>query len=321
MKKELQTPKIQVNTPTDNRNDKSLSSKDAKNTLMANGFLNDQETIKEQTSLHQVSNAKKNIEDKKSVVSIKQSAEMLDLNPDEISIENMGSKGETKAELFAKNNTEFNQSFFQQKSLNKMIIDNETYAKESVSKEVVSKAQTESTSNSPVSDVAKATAKEATVTLNVPQNVVETIQSKIIGAQQKMGSFMSDVARNMYLNYKPPFTAFRMSLNPANLGSISVMMRASKADNSITVSMNMNNSNTMEAFADNKVALQNALQKQLGEGSNVSLNFGMQNDNTNSPDNFSENNSGNSKQNSSKNENIVTHIEEVENETEDSNYM
>jgi hypothetical protein len=93
---------------------------------------------------------------------------------------------------------------------------------------------------------------------------------------------MSDVARSMYLNYKPPFTSFRMNLNPANLGSISIIMRASKSENSISVSMNMSNNATMEIFAENRSSLQSALQKQLGDSSSVSLNFNMQGDSSNS---------------------------------------
>ena len=111
--------------------------------------------------------------------------------------------------------------------------------------------------------------------MTAPKDLTPNLQNKIIGAQQKMGSFMSEVARNMYLNYKPPVTAFRVNLNPANLGTISIMMKANKIDNSLSVSMNLSNSNTMEAFTENKVALQSAIQKQFTETSNVTIGNGV----------------------------------------------
>ena len=120
-----------------------------------------------------------------------------------------------------------------------------------------------------------------------------------------MGSFMGDVARNMYLNYKPPVTAFRVNLNPANLGSISIIMKANKVDNSLSVSMNLSNSNTMEAFTENKVALHNALLKQFNETSNVSIDFSMQDNNSENEfsqfnQNSKENNDGEEQNNESK---------------------
>jgi len=65
-----------------------------------------------------------------------------------------------------------------------------------------------------------------------------------------------------------------MNLNPANLGNISVVIRANKSDKSLSINMNMSSSTTLDSFMDNKALLQNTLQKQFGD--NVSLNFGMQ---------------------------------------------
>jgi len=330
LKKELKSPKIKVNTATQlDKNSKQNSNND-KTSLLANGFLQDQKVMKEQTSLQQLSDAKKHIEEKKSVSSVKKSAQMLDLGMKDVSIENVGEQGENKAELFAKNNKEFTQNFFNQKSLNKLVIDNEMTKVETttkVSTEVHENSQkVQITNNSIVVQDSKESTdkKETNVTLNVPQTVVETIQTKIIGAQQKMGSFMSDVARNMYLNYKPPFTAFRMSLNPANLGSISIVMRANKSDNSISVSMNMNNNNTLHAFTENKTALHSALQKELGDGSNVSLNFGMQSDTGSSSFEGSSQNDNSSYNSSYSNrgESVARQIDEAQEEiNETTNYM
>ncbi len=44
--------------------------------------------------------------------------------------------------------------------------------------------------------------------LDIQPNLVNSIQSRIVGAKQQMASMMSDVARQMYENYKPPVTVF-----------------------------------------------------------------------------------------------------------------
>jgi len=110
----------------------------------------------------------------------------------------------------------------------------------------------------------------------------KTIQTKIISARQRLGSMMSEVAQKMYLNYKPPLTAFKMNLNPANLGNIAITMKNSKADKAMNISMNMSNNGTLEVFMENKNALHNALQKTFNDpSSNISLNFGMQDQSSN----------------------------------------
>ncbi len=263
------------------KNDTSI---DGKTVLLANGFLNSQQKNKETVSLSQVADAKNNIEKNRTLQSVKESANMLGLKIDKIDVEHTDKNGEVKVDIGDKKNKESQLLMMQNRGLNRLIIDKDSNIHNNqnmISGEQMIEAQEEMSSK-----------KEKNVIVNVPQNVVETIQSKIIGAHQKVGSFMSEVARNMYLNYKPPFTSFRMNLNPANLGSIAVVMRASKTDNSVNVSMNMNNSSTMEIFAENKTALQTALQKQLGDGSNVTLNFDMQDSSSN--EQFGESNQNNS---------------------------
>lgn len=245
-----------------------------KSSILSNSFLTSQKQEKQQVSMKNIHDAKKNIEDNKTITSIKESAKTLELNPDELSIEKVGEEGESKSELFAKNTKQIQDQFYQNKSLNKIVIDNQVNSEEIEQNVKRKNIETKIVQEQTNTDIKQ---KEATINVNVPQTVVETIHSKIVGAHQRVGSFMSEVARNMYLNYKPPFTAFRMNLNPANLGSISIIMRANNNDSSLNISMNMNNSSTMETFSDNKVALQNALQRQLGENTNITLDFGMQN--------------------------------------------
>ena len=97
---------------------------------------------------------------------------------------------------------------------------------------------------------------------------------------------MSDVAKNIYLNYKPPVTAFKIRLDPANLGSIAIMLKSDKANNSISVSLNMSQNSTLETFSDNRSTLQNALNKIFNTDSSLSLDFGMQDGNSDSFEQF-----------------------------------
>jgi hypothetical protein len=283
---------------------------DSKTTLLANGFLNSQQKSKETVSLTQVLNAKDNIEKNKTLKSVKDSANMLDLNAEKMGVEHSDQSGKVeKIDILSKQDRESQLQMIQSRGLSRFMIQKDSMINDEQLKRT---AELEK-----VSSVDEQVQKEKNVTLNVPQAVVETIQSKIIGAQQKVGSFMSEVARNMYLNYKPPFTSFRMNLNPENLGSIAVIMRASKNDNSVSVSMNMNNTSTMEVFAENKNSLQSALQRQLGEGSNVTLNFDMQNGNSGGQfGQSSQNNSSNSQNTTEENvEEAVNIIEEEDSQT------
>jgi hypothetical protein len=240
---------------------------------------------------------------------------MLDLNIEKVDVEHSDKSGKVeKIDILSKQDKESQLQMIQSRGLSRFIM-------EKNNTEHNNKFMNNITEANKISEQDADTQKEKNIILNVPQPVAETIQSKIIGAQQKVGSFMSEVARNMYLNYKPPFTAFRMNLNPANLGSIAVVMRASKTDNSISVNMNMNNNSTMEVFAENKTALQTALQKQLGDSSNVTLNFDMQ-DGTGEQFGESNQNSNSNRQNNTSNtsEESTNTIIEEEN-TEELDYM
>ncbi|MFA6789909.1 MAG: flagellar hook-length control protein FliK, partial [Arcobacteraceae bacterium] len=113
------------------------------------------------------------------------------------------------------------------------------------------------------------------VEVNVSAANAYTIENRIIGARQQMGSMMSDLARNMYLNYKPPVTAFRMNLNPGNLGSIAVLIKNDK-ESGLSISLNMSNVATLDSIVDNQGALRAALAKNFNTNSNINLEFNMQ---------------------------------------------
>jgi hypothetical protein len=101
-------------------------------------------------------------------------------------------------------------------------------------------------------------------------------------------------------------------------------MRSNKVDNSISVNMNMTNSNTLDTFSDNKSVLQTALMRNFNDSSNVSLNFGMQGDNSqNSFEQFNQQQNQNQNKDSNKdqissNTAIVNEEEEI---TQDNSYM
>ena len=275
-----------------------ISDEDPKKPLLASMFLNAQKTAKTNNSLEQLKDAKSNIIEKKSVESIKNSAEKLELNLDETEVKHESEEGKKPISSEKKDELKSN-NLINNRSLNRVLI-NQKIEQHHINKEQESAMIQK---NSLISSDNEKKSIES-VEMAVPKEIIPSLQNKIIGAQQKMGSFMSEVARNMYLNYKPPVTAFRVNLNPANLGSISIIMKANKIDNSLTVSMNLSNSNTMEAFSDNKVALQNAIQRQFTETSSVSINFNMNEQDSQSQfDQFNDNNKKDQQNNNEKDQN------------------
>ena len=276
--------------------------------LLASMFLNNQKSIKSKTSLGQIHDAKTNIINNKTVESVKVSANKLDLKIEDTEVKHENEQGKKPVSLEKKEELKTN-NLINNRELNKVLINQRVeanYIKSEhnntvLQKEVISNNESEKRNNLEI------------VELNVPKDIVQNLQNRIIGAQQKMGSFMSEVARNMYLNYKPPVTAFRVNLNPANLGSISIIMKANKVDNSLSVSMNLSNSNTMEAFTENKALLQNAIQRQFNESSNVSINFNMQDQNSeNSFSQFNQNNDNKNKEENKNNSTSENNLEEQE---------
>jgi len=119
------------------------------------------------------------------------------------------------------------------------------------------------------------TSKLPEIEITVSSTAAYNIENRIIGARQHMNSMMSDMARNMYLNYKPPVTAFRMNLNPGNLGSIAVLIKNDK-ESGLSISLNMSSVATLDSFVDNQAALRAALAKNFNTNTNINLEFNMQ---------------------------------------------
>jgi len=217
--------------------------------LLATMFLNAQKTAKDKNSLEQIKDAKANIMGKKTIESVKVSAEKLDLKLETTEVKHEEEKG-VKPILKEKVEEIKTNTLINNKSLNKVLKKQKIEANNIIKEQSIISSKNLDTKN-----IEQEKRNLESVEIIVPKEIVPSLQNKIIGAQQKMGSFMNDVARNMYLNYKPPVTALRVNLNPANLGSISIILKANKIDNSLSVSMNLSNSNT---------------------SSNVSIDFNMQ---------------------------------------------
>ena len=111
------------------------------------------------------------------------------------------------------------------------------------------------------------------VTVKIQDNLLNSFESKIIGAKQHMNSLMSEVARTVYENYKPPISAFRIALNPANLGQIAIVLKNNSS--SLDIAMSLTNQNTLDVFSENQTALRQQISKAFGENSNINLNFSI----------------------------------------------
>ena len=131
---------------------------------------------------------------------------------------------------------------------------------------------------------------ESDVVVNVNSPISYNIQSKIIGAKQQMATMMSDVARQMYENYKPPVTAFKINLNPTELGSIAILMKSDK-NNGLSITMNVSNNVTLDTLIENQNLLKNSLNKTFDENTKFNLDFGSSNQNSNNQSSSNQNQS------------------------------
>ncbi len=160
------------------------------------------------------------------------------------------------------------------------------------------------------------------VALNVPQNIAMSIQSKIIGARQQMSSMMSDIARTMYENYKPPVTAFRINLFPAQLGTIAILMKNDRDSGGLNISLNISNSSTLEAFIDNETGLKSALLKTFESESEFNLDFNSDDASQNSSSNNQQEQQASTRRESFSSNEILNSLNSNKNDKANiSNYM
>ena len=279
----------------------------AKDPFLTNMYMSSQRNSANMASMQTVANAKRIVREGKTIDDVKKSAEMLNLELEDSEIV----QEKNRNTLLSKDKT-LDKMAFDRGMLNQSLKNiNDSLAIKS-KETVVAPAVTSQNSNTDI---------EKTVELSVSSPVVQAIQTRIVGARQVMNTFMSDVARSMYQNYKPPVTAFRLNLNPAHLGNIAIVMKSEK-DNGLSISMNVSNGSTLDSFVDNQGALRSALNRTFEGGNNISLNFNMQENGTNT----SGQNTGKQDGQSSRNDSASTASnetldEESTQQSQDSNYM
>ena len=212
------------------------------------------------------------LKDGNSIQSVKTSAEILDLGLEDISIDE--SIAVDKLDL---------------KELNKKGILENLLLRKNVKSEEIKNLITKSVEASKAL-IEDTITLESDVVVNVNSPISYNIQSKIIGAKQQMATMMSDVARQMYENYKPPVTAFKINLNPTELGSIAILMKSDK-NSGLSITMNVSNNVTLDTLIENQNLLKNSLNKTFDENTKFNLDFGSSNQNSNNQSSSNQNQS------------------------------
>ena len=310
---------LSTDSSQDDINSKGQSSSIKSSDILTNIYLGSQKNSIYNQMITNKSEGLKVVNDGKSVEDVKKGAQILNLGLDESSIEI-----ETKKETPAVNTNKSIEN--KENNLNKLAF-NRNFNSENIDNKSAN-LQNNTTSQTSSSSVLATSTTSATssvieeaLTLNVSPSLALSIQNRIIGAQQQMSSMMSDVARNMYENYKPPVTAFRINLFPAQLGQIAILMKNDK-ENSISISLNMSNSNTLDAFVENQSALRDALNRNFNNNQTTfNLDFNMESEGSQNQS-FNEQNQENNKDNENPSSNeILEAINENQNVGEDLNYL
>ena len=240
--------------------------------LISNIYLGSQKNKINNQTLFNKNEAMSILKDGNSIQSVKTSAEILDLGLEDISIDE--SIAVDKLDL---------------KELNKKGILENLLLRKNVKSEEIKNLITKSV------EASKALLEDtitlgSDVVVNVNSPISYNIQSKIIGAKQQMATMMSDVARQMYENYKPPVTAFKINLNPTELGSIAILMKSDK-NNGLSITMNVSNNVTLDTLIENQNLLKNSLNKTFDENTKFNLDFGSSNQNSNNQSSSNQNQS------------------------------
>ena len=240
--------------------------------LISNIYLGSQKNKINNQTLFNKNEAMSILKDGNSIQSVKTSAEILDLGLEDISIDE--SIAVDKLDL---------------KELNKKGILENLLLRKNVKSEEIKNLITKSVEASKAL-IEDTITLESDVVVNVNSPISYNIQSKIIGAKQQMATMMSDVARQMYENYKPPVTAFKINLNPTELGSIAILMKSDK-NNGLSITMNVSNNVTLDTLIENQNLLKNSLNKTFDENTKFNLDFGSSNQNSNNQSSSNQNQS------------------------------
>lgn len=221
------------------------------------------------------------LKDGNSMQAVKTSAEMLDLG-----LENMDIEQNIDIEKVEIKKTDID-------SLTKKNLIDNLFLEKNVKSQDVKNLITQSIeASSALLENSLNLAEDATVNVNSPLSY--NIQSRIIGAKQQMSAMMSDIAKQMYENYKPPMTAFRINLNPLELGSIAILMKNDR-NSGLTISMNVSNNVTLDTMMENQNMLKNSLNKTFDEGTKFNLDFSSSNQNSDNQSSNSNQGQGNNR--------------------------
>ena len=221
------------------------------------------------------------LKDGNSMQAVKTSAEMLDLG-----LENMDIEQNIDIEKVEIKKTDID-------SLTKRNLIDNLFLEKNVKSQDVKNLITQSIeASSALLENSLNLAEDATVNVNSPLSY--NIQSRIIGAKQQMSAMMSDIAKQMYENYKPPMTAFRINLNPLELGSIAILMKNDR-NSGLTISMNVSNNVTLDTMMENQNMLKNSLNKTFDEGTKFNLDFSSSNQNSDNQSSNSNQGQGNNR--------------------------
>ena len=247
--------------------------------FISNIYLSSQRSSINTQELFNKNEAINLLKDAKSLNDVKTSAGMLGLDLENIEVEiEQNLEINTKIDLSKKSDMDL--------LLRKNIINNLMYEKNIINEDVKNLITKSVEASNALIENSLELADDAIVTVNSP--LAYNIQSKIIGARQQMSTMMSDIAKQMYENYKPPVTVFKINLNPLELGSIAILMKSDK-NNALTISMNVSNNATLEALVENQNVLRNSLNKNFDENTKFNLDFSSSNQNNNQSNNQSGN--------------------------------
>ncbi len=249
--------------------------------LISSIYLGSQKNLMNNQSLFNKNEAVSLLKEGTSIQAVKTSAEMLELGLEDINVEQTV---EVEKVEVKKSNIDM----VDRKNLIDSILSQKNVRSEEI-KGLITKSV--EASNALIEN-SITLADDVNVNINSPLSY--NIQSKIIGAKQQMSTMMSDIAKQMYENYKPPVTVFKINLNPLELGSIAILMKSDK-NNGLSISMNVSNNSTLEALMENQNVLRNSLNKTFDENTRFNLDFNSSNqnsDNQSSNNQSSQNNNG-----------------------------
>ncbi len=290
------------------------------NDIATNIYLSSQKNSIYNQMLSNKTEGVKTVKDGSSIEDVKKGANILNLNLEDTSVEVDESSVKAEPQANTKPNLE-KISLLDKLAFNKNLNVEELLKKAAENLESQKIASNSVTNSSSTSTNTNSTSETNSVNLNVNPNLAMTIQNRIIGAQQQMSSMMSDVARNMYENYKPPVTAFRINLFPAQLGHIAILMKADK-ENAISISMNLSQSSTHDAFVENQSMLRDAINRNFNNPqTTVTLDFNMQNESSNNQSSNEQNSNNENNPQTHSSDEVIESIIQNKDATEDLNYM